>query len=96
MLFLNFLNYIESVIYYLHPTFSQNIIKSKDKESNFLLVSQGWGEFNITIEIVLKDQRKAILNHWLSLKDENGINKNQTIIKLYDDDFKKSRINLTR
>ena len=92
----NFLNYIESVIYYLHPTFSQNIIKSKDKESNFLLASQGWGEFNITIEIVLKDQRKAILNHWLSLKDENGINKNQTIIKLYDDDFKKSRINLTR
>jgi transcription initiation factor IIF auxiliary subunit len=92
----NFLNYIESVIYYLHPTFSQNIIKSKDKESNFLLVSQGWGEFNITIEIVLKDQRKAILNHWLSLKDENGINKNQTIIKLYDDDFKKPRINLTR
>jgi transcription initiation factor IIF auxiliary subunit len=60
------------------------------------LVSQGWGEFNITIEIVLKDQRKAILNHWLSLKDENGINKNQTIIKLYDDDFKKPRINLTR
>jgi transcription initiation factor IIF auxiliary subunit len=92
----NFLNYIESVIYYLHPTFSQNIIKSKDKESNFLLVSQGWGEFNIPIEIVLKDQRKAILNHWLSLKDENGINKNQTIIKLYDDDFKKPRINLTR
>lgn len=76
--------------------FSQNIIKSKDKESNFLLVSQGWGEFNITIEIVLKDQRKAILNHWLSLKDENGVNKNQTIIKLYDDDFKKPRINLTR
>jgi transcription initiation factor IIF auxiliary subunit len=91
-----FLNYIESVIYYLHPTFSQNIIKSKDKESNFLLVSQGWGEFNITIEIVLKDQRRAILNHWLSLKDENGINKNQTIIKIYDDDFKKPRINLTR
>ena len=46
----NFLNYIESVIYYLHPTFSQNIIKSKDKESNFLLVSQGWEEFNISIE----------------------------------------------
>jgi hypothetical protein len=36
-----FLNSIESVIYYLHPTFSQNIIKSKDKESNFLLASQG-------------------------------------------------------
>jgi transcription initiation factor IIF auxiliary subunit len=92
----NFVNYIESVIYYLHPTFSQNIIKSKDKESNFLLASQGWGEFNITVEIILKDQRKAILNHWLSLEDENGIYKNQTIIKLYEDDFKKPRINLTR
>lgn len=92
----NFVNYIESVIYYLHPTFSQNIIRSKDKESNFLLASQGWGEFNIRIEVILKDQRKAILNHWLSLEDENGIHKNQTIVKLYEDDFKKPRINLTR
>ena len=92
----NFVNYIESVIYYLHPTFSQNIIRSKDKESNFLLASQGWGEFNIRIEVILKDQRKAILNHWLSLEDENGIHKNQTIVKLYEDDFRKPRINLTR
>ena len=92
----NFVNYIESVIYYLHPTFSQNVIRSKDKESNFLLASQGWGEFNIRIEVILKDQRKATLNHWLSLEDENGIHKNQTIVKLYEDDFKKPRINLTR
>jgi hypothetical protein len=60
------------------------------------LISQGWREFNITIEIVLKDQRKAILNQWRSLKGENGINKNQTIIKIYDDNFKKPMINLTR
>jgi transcription initiation factor IIF auxiliary subunit len=92
----SFANYIESVIYYLHPTFSQSIIKSQDKESNFLLASKGWGEFNITIEIILKDQRKAILNHWLSLEDENGIYKNQTISKMHVNDFKKPRINLTR
>ena len=92
----NFVNYVESVIYYLHPTFSQNIIRSKDKKSNFLLASQGWGEFNIRIDVILKDQRKATLNHWLSLEDENGVYKNQTIVKLYEDDFKKPRINLTR
>jgi transcription initiation factor IIF auxiliary subunit len=84
----SFLNYIESVIYYLHPTFSQNIIRSVDKENNFLLASRGWGEFNIKVEIILKDQRKAILNHWLSLEDENGIKKNQTIIKLSYNDLK--------
>ena len=92
----NFLNYIDSVIYYLHPTFSQNVIKNDDRENNFLLVSRGWGEFNIKVEIVLKDQRKAILNHWLSLEDENGIKKNQTIVKLTYDDFKKPKLNLTK
>jgi transcription initiation factor IIF auxiliary subunit len=92
----SFANYIESVIYYLHPTFSQSIIKSQDKESDFLLASKGWGEFNITIEIILKDQRKVILNHWLSPEDENGIYKNQTISKMHVNDFKKPRINLTR
>ena len=92
----NFLNYIESVIYYLHPTFSQNVIKNDNRENNFLLASRGWGEFNIKVEIILKDQRKAILNHWLSLEDENGIKKNQTMIKLTYDDFKKPRLNLTK
>ncbi|MGN6346206.1 MAG: pYEATS domain-containing protein [Candidatus Nitrosocosmicus sp.] len=92
----SFLNYIESVIYYLHPTFSQNVIRSEDKENNFMLASRGWGEFNIKVEIILKDQRKAILNHWLSLEDENDIKKNQTIIKISYDDFKKPKLNLTK
>ena len=92
----SFSNYIESVIYYLHPTFNQNVIRSKDRDNNFLLVSRGWGEFNIKVEVILKDQRRAILNHWLSLEDENGINKNQTAIKLSYDDFKKSKLNLTK
>jgi transcription initiation factor IIF auxiliary subunit len=92
----NFSNYIESVIYYLHSTFSQNVIRSKDRDNNFLLISRGWGEFNIKVEVILKDQRRAILNHWLSLEDENGINKNQTAIKLSYDDFKKPKLNLTK
>jgi transcription initiation factor IIF auxiliary subunit len=92
----NFMDYIESVIYYLHPTFSQNVIKSEDRESNFLLVSRGWGEFNIRVEIILKDKRRALLNHWLSLEDENGIKKTQTTIKLKDNDFKNPKINLTK
>ncbi|MDQ4072762.1 MAG: hypothetical protein M3162_00520 [Thermoproteota archaeon] len=92
----SFTDLIDSVTYYLHPTFSRNIIKSENKENNFLLVSRGWGEFNIRVEIILKDQRRTMVNHWLSLRDENGINKNQTKIKLYDDDFKKPRMNLTK
>ena len=93
---ISFMDYIESVIYYLHPTFSQNVIKSEDRESNFLLVSRGWGEFNIGVEIILKDKRRALLNHWLSLEDENGIRKTQTTIKLKDNDFKNPKINLTK
>ena len=92
----NFMDYIESVIYYLHPTFSQNVIQSEDRESNFLLVSRGWGEFNIRVEIILKDKRRALLNHWLSLEDENGIKKTQTKINLKDNDFKNPKINLTK
>lgn len=92
----NFRDYIESVIYYLHPTFSQNVIKSEDRESNFLLVSRGWGEFNIRVEIILKDKRIALLNHWLSLEDENGVKKTQTTINLKDNDFKNPKINLTK
>ncbi len=92
----NFMDYIESVIYYLHPTFSQNVIKSEDRKSNFLLVSRGWGEFNIRVEIILKDKRRALLNHWLSLEDENGIKKTQTKINLKDNDFKNPKINLTK
>jgi transcription initiation factor IIF auxiliary subunit len=93
---LNFVDYIESVTYYLHPTFSQNVIKSEDRESNFLLVSRGWGEFNIRVEIILKDKRRALLNHWLSLEDENGIKKTQTTVNLKDNDFKNPKINLTK
>jgi transcription initiation factor IIF auxiliary subunit len=92
----SFVESIESVTYYLHPTFAKNVVKSENKENNFLLVSRGWGEFNVRMEIILKDQRRTMINHWLSLRDENGINKNQTKIKLYDDDFKKPRMNLTR
>ena len=93
---ISFMNYIESVIYYLHPTFSQNVIKSEDRESNFLLVSRGWGEFNIRVEVILKDKRRALLDHWLSLEDENGIKKTQTTTKLKDNDFKNPKINLTK
>ena len=59
----SFMDNIESVIYYLHPTFSQNVIKSEDRESNFLLISRGWGELNIRVEIILKDKRRALLNN---------------------------------
>ncbi len=92
----NFMEYIDSVIYYLHPTFPQNVIKSEDRESNFLLVSRGWGEFNIRVEIILKDKRRATLSHWLSLEDENGIDKTQTTINLKDGDFKNPKINLSK
>jgi transcription initiation factor IIF auxiliary subunit len=59
-------------------------------------VSRGWGEFNIGVEIILKDKRRSIFNHWLSLEDENGINKTQTTIKIKDADFKNYKINLTK
>jgi transcription initiation factor IIF auxiliary subunit len=87
---------IECVVYHLHPSFPTNTIKLKDKHKNFELISKGWGEVNVKVDIILIDQRKVTLNHYLSLTDPTGSEKNQTVIILNEDDFKKVRINFRK
>ncbi|MBL0712100.1 MAG: TIR domain-containing protein [Desulfosarcina sp.] len=56
---------VESVTYFLHPTFSNPIHMVADKSSNFKLSGSGWGEFNIKAEVALTGGETLTLNHWL-------------------------------
>jgi transcription initiation factor IIF auxiliary subunit len=62
-----FLQYIKSVRYHLHPTFPQKEITISDRHTNFKLESRGWGEFIIKLDIILKDNKKATVTHYLAL-----------------------------
>lgn len=56
---------IVSVQYFLHPTFNNPIHLVTDKTSKFKLSGKGWGEFNIKAEVLMEEQKKLTLNHWL-------------------------------
>ena len=60
------LDKVQSVQYFLHPTFSNPIVTITDKSSNFMLSGSGWGEFNIKGEVKMKSGRIFLLNHWLT------------------------------
>lgn len=62
------LNSIKYVQYTLHPSFPQPQRTVYDRETNFTLNSNGWGEFNIYVKIVFDSGRKMYLEHWLSLE----------------------------
>jgi transcription initiation factor IIF auxiliary subunit len=62
---------IKKVIYHLHPTFpNKDVVKTNESEG-FVLNAQGWGEFIITVELVLYDDRRLIIEHYLSLFSKN-------------------------
>ena len=64
------LNSIDHVEYLLHPTFSNPQVSSYDRKGNFSYSTSGWGEFEIKIKVVFKDENKGPLymTHWLVLK----------------------------
>lgn len=61
---------IEEVTYHLHPTFPNKDIAVNNESDGFRLNAQGWGEFTIGIEITLKDGRRTLFSHYLSLFSE--------------------------
>ncbi|MFL6511186.1 MAG: pYEATS domain-containing protein [Nitrososphaera sp.] len=76
---------IKKVIYHLHPTFTnKDIVKIKENEG-FMLEGQGWGEFIITLELVLYDYRSLIIEHYLSLFSKNR--SMETIKTIFKKDF---------
>ncbi|MFX1575317.1 MAG: pYEATS domain-containing protein [Promethearchaeota archaeon] len=58
---------IKYVKYYLHKSFSTNIIHSRDKTNGFLKRGSGWGEFLVGVEV---ETEKGDIYHslyWLDL-----------------------------
>lgn len=55
----------------MHLTFpNKDVVKTNESES-FVLNAQGWGEFIITVELVLYDNRTLIIEQYLSLFSKN-------------------------
>jgi transcription initiation factor IIF auxiliary subunit len=76
---------IKKVIYHLHPTFpNKDVVKTNESEG-FVLNAQGWGEFIITVELVLYDNRRLIVEHYLSLFSKNR--RMETVKTLFKKDF---------
>jgi transcription initiation factor IIF auxiliary subunit len=61
------LDKIEYVEYTLHPTFPDNVRISRNREDNFSLQSNGWGEFFIYLRIHLKNGKDLYTKYWLRL-----------------------------
>jgi transcription initiation factor IIF auxiliary subunit len=60
----------------LHPTFpNKDVVKTNEGEG-FVLNVQGWREFILTIELVLYDYRRLVVEHYLYFvifeKSQNG------------------------
>jgi transcription initiation factor IIF auxiliary subunit len=76
---------IKKVVYHLHPTFpNKDLVKTNESEG-FMLKAQGWGEFVITVELVLYDNRRLIVEHYLSLFSKDR--KTETVKTLFKKDF---------
>jgi transcription initiation factor IIF auxiliary subunit len=76
---------IKKVIYHLHPTFPNKDVVRTNESEGFMLTTQGWGEFIITVELVLYDNRRLIVEHYLSLFSMNC--KMETAKTLFKKDF---------
>ena len=62
------LDQVDHVVYTLHPTFPSPVRRVTDRESNFRLESAGWGEFEIYLEIFLKDGQTRKRRHRLRFR----------------------------
>src|SRR5712692_10614411 len=58
---------VESVTYFLHPTFIKPVRLVTDRASGFRLNSSGWGEFTIRAEILRRNGRVLKRSHHLKL-----------------------------
>jgi transcription initiation factor IIF auxiliary subunit len=76
---------IKKVIYHLHPTFPNKDVVRTNESEGFMLTTQGWGEFIITVELVLYDNRRLVVEHYLSLFSKNR--KMETVRTLFKKDF---------
>ncbi len=62
------LDSIRSVEYTLHPSFSNPVVLVTNRQTNFALKANGWGEFYIYAKILYRDGRVERKRHWLILR----------------------------
>jgi tetratricopeptide (TPR) repeat protein len=58
---------IKNVTYLLHPTFYEPKMTVSQPEGGFKFESNGWGEFKVRVDIVLKQGPTIKKSHWLNL-----------------------------
>ncbi|MBS0151396.1 MAG: TIR domain-containing protein [Nitrospira sp.] len=66
------LDKIDHVVYTLHPTFPNPVVRVSDRKTGFRLNSSGWGEFIVYLQINHKDGAITKREHYLELKDSDG------------------------
>ncbi|MHA2029740.1 MAG: pYEATS domain-containing protein [Candidatus Hodarchaeales archaeon] len=66
---------IDQVTYILHKSFPNNRLVSKDPTNQFAMTFQGWGEFLVKAEILMKDKTKNFGELWLNLGFPKTANK---------------------
>ena len=62
---------IRELEYTLHPTFSDPVRRTNDKESLFAVMSSGWGEFDIRIIVRYFDDKETTATFFLELDDDS-------------------------
>lgn len=62
------LDSIRAVEYTLHPSFPNPVVLVTNRQTNFALKANGWGEFYIYAKILYRDGRVERKKHWLILR----------------------------
>ncbi len=66
------LDSVKEVMYVLHRTFHNPVRVVKDRATNFLLETSGWGSFTIYAKVTHHDGRETPLEHELELLYPDG------------------------
>jgi transcription initiation factor IIF auxiliary subunit len=64
------LNRIAQVHYQLHPTFPNPIRITDDRNHRFPLITNGWGEFSLSITVALIDGTSETSSYWVRLRSD--------------------------
>ena len=64
------LNGVDKVVYQLHPTFKKPVRTVTNRKTRFRINSNGWGEFMIYANVVMKNGNDVTLQHWLRLRED--------------------------
>jgi transcription initiation factor IIF auxiliary subunit len=81
---LNVLDRIEWVEYTLHPTFPDPVRKVSDRSNRFVLMSSGWGSFDVGVLVHFVDGTEIRETYFLELT-EDGWPRKSTVMRELDE-----------